>query len=393
MQRRTFLSATTAASASRVLGANDQIRGGVIGSGGRGQYLTAEFKEIGAEIAAVCDVYEPNLKRGLEKAASTARGFSHHKELLGDKSLDFVIIATPDHWHAQHTIDAVEAGKDVYVEKPMAHTIEDGFRMIRATRQTRRVVQVGTQRRSNELFMQARKVIEQGDAGEVRLVNSWWVNNAGSLKGRELEGKLDWQQWLGPAPKRELDPVRFFGWYYFFDYSGGMLVGQAAHIIDAINMIMGSSYPSAVTCSGISPNVEGAEIPETATMLVEYPENFLAVFTIGYKAMRYAMFNDQMKQFHGSKARFDVSREAYALYPQSLEIDMKPSVVERRPGSFNMSTRSHIRNFLECVRSRKDPNATVEIGQWTSVALAMAMESLKTGRRLTFDPKTQKAKA
>ncbi|MCW5980786.1 MAG: Gfo/Idh/MocA family oxidoreductase [Bryobacteraceae bacterium] len=397
MERRTFLSktalATTAASARRVLGANERLRGGVIGSGGRGQYLSGEFKEIGAEIAAVCDVYEPNLQGGLKAASTGARPFDNYKQLLEDKSLDFVIVATPDHWHAQQTIDAVQAGKDVYVEKPMAHTIEEGFRMIRATRQTRRVVQVGTQRRSNDLFMQARRIIEQGDAGEVRLVNSWWVNYAGSLKGRELKGKLDWQQWLGPAPKRELDPVRFFGWYFFFDYSGGMLVGQAAHIVDAINMLMKSSFPSTVTCSGISPNVEGAEIPETASMIIEYPENFLAVFTIGYKAMRYAMFNDQMKQFHGNKARFDVGREAYALYPQSTEIDMKPSVVERRPGSFNASTRSHIRNFLECVRSREDPNATVEMGQWTSVSLCMAIESLRTGKRMVFDPKIQKMKA
>jgi predicted dehydrogenase len=390
IERRTFLAAT-AASAGRVLGANDRIRGGVIGSGGRGQYLVAEFKEIGVEMAAVCDVYEPNLKRGLEKASSNARPYSSHKQMLEDKSLDVVIVATPDHWHAQHTIDAVEAGKDVYVEKPLAHTIEEGFRMMRATRQTRRVVQVGTQRRSNELFMQARKILEEGSTGEVRLVNSWWLNYAGSLKrGRELEGKLDWPQWLGSAPKREFDPVRFFGWHYFYDYSGGMLVGQAAHIVDAINMLMGSSFPGAVTCSGIAPNVEGAEIPETATMTIEYPENFLAVFTIGYKAMRYHMFNDQMKQFHGSKARFDVGREAYALYPQSPEIEMKPSVVERRTGSFEQSTRSHIRNFLDCVRSRKDPNATIEMGQWTNVALCMAMESLRMGRRITFDPKTRK---
>jgi predicted dehydrogenase len=387
IQRRNFLG-TTALAATRILGANERLRGGVIGAGGRGRLLTAEFKEIGVEMAAVCDVYKPNLERGLKVASSNARGYDDYRRLLEDKSLDLVIVATPDHWHAQMTIDAVEAGKDVYVEKPMAHTIEDGFRMIQATRRTRRVVQVGTQRRSSELFQQGRALMSK--LGEVRLVNSWWLNHQASLRKAELEGELDWQKWLGPAPKRPLDPVRFFNWYYFHDYSGGLLVGQAAHIIDCINWYMNSSFPSAVTCAGGRVNLEGAEIPETATMAVEYPENYLAVFTLGYKAMRYHPFNDQLKQFHGSLARLDVGREFHALYPQSNEIDMKPAVIERRPGSFGPATRDHIRNFLECVKSRQDPNATVEMGQWTNVALCMAMESLRKGRRVEYDPKTQR---
>lgn len=387
MERRRFLG-TTALAASRVLGANERLRGGVIGAGGRGRLLTAEFKEIGVEMAAVCDVYKPNLERGLQVASSNARAYDDYRRMLEDKSLDLVIVATPDHWHAQMTIDAVEAGKDVYVEKPMAHTIEDGFRMIQATRRTRRVVQVGTQRRSSELFQQGRSLMSK--LGEVRLVNSWWLNHQASLRKAELEGELDWQKWLGPAPKRPLDPVRFFNWYYFHDYSGGLLVGQAAHIIDCINWYMNSSFPSAVTCAGGRVNLEGAEIPETATMAVEYPENYLAVFTLGYKAMRYHPHNDQLKQFHGSLARLDVGREFHALYPQSNEIEMKPAVVERRPGSFGPATRDHIRNFLECVKSRQDPNATVEMGQWTNVALCMAMESLRKGRRVEYDPKIQR---
>jgi predicted dehydrogenase len=120
-------------------------------------------------------------------------------------------------------------------------------------------------------------------------------------------------------------------------------------------------------------------------MTIEYPETYLAVFTIGYKAMKYNLFNDQMKQFHGSKARFDLGRESYALFPQSSAIDMKPSVERRKPGSFEPATRAHIRNFLDCVRSRKDPNATVEMGQHTTVVLAMAVESLRTGRRVKFN--------
>jgi len=390
LERRSFLAAT-AVSASRVLGANERLRGGVIGSGGRGRLLTAEFKEIGVEMAAVCDVYRPNLELGLKQASSNARAYDDYRRLLEDKSIDVVIVATPDHWHAQMTIDAVEAGKDVYLEKPLAHTIEEGFRIIQATRRTRRVVQVGTQRRSAELFQQGRKLM--GELGEVRLVNSWWLNRQESLRRGNLEGELDWQKWLGPAPKRELDPVRFLNWYYFYDYSGGLLIGQAAHIIDCINWYMNSSFPLAVNCTGGRINLEGAEIPETATMAVEYPENYLAVFTLGYKAMRYHTHNDQLQQYHGARARLDVGREHYALYPQSNEVEMKPSVAERRPGSFGPATRAHIRNFLECVRTREDPNATVEMGQWTNVALCMALESLRKGRRVEYDPKTQRMRA
>jgi predicted dehydrogenase len=227
----------------------------------------------------------------------------------------------------------------------------------------------------------------------VRLVNSWWLNRQESLRKGRLEGELDWQKWLGPAPKRELDPVRFFNWYYFYDYSGGLLIGQAAHIIDCINWYMNSSFPLAVNCTGGRVNLEGAEIPETASMAVEYPENYLAVFTLGYKAMRYHTHNDQLQQYHGARARLDLGREHYTLYPQSNEIEMKPSVAERRPGSFAQATRDHIRNFLECVKTREDPNATVEMGQWTNVALCMALESLRKGRRVEYDPKTQRMRA
>jgi len=138
-------------------------------------------------------------------------------------------------------------------------------------------------------------------------------------------------------------------------------------------------------------NLPGAEVPETTSMAIEYPENYLAVFTVGYKAMRYAPTNDQLEQFHGSKARLDMGREGYALYPQSDAVDMFPTVEKKQPGSFGGATRAHIRNFLECVRSRKDPNATVEMGQQTSVVLCMAMDALRGGRRLKWNSAERRA--
>lgn len=385
MNRRTFALAATAASYASIQGANERIRAGIIGAGGRGRYLTGEFKEIGAEMAAVCDIYEPNLQEGLKVASTGAKSFVDYRKLLEDKTIDAVVVATPDHWHARMVIDAVEAGKDVYVEKPMAHTIPEGFDVINAVRRTKRVVQVGTQRRSSELFQEAKTIMDSGQLGEVRLVTSYWVNHQASLSNRKLTGKLDWQKWLGTAPKRPIDETRFFNWYYFYDYSGGLLVGQAAHIVDAIQWFMNSKEPLAVTCVGGRTHLQGAEIPETASLSIEFPEDYLANFTIGYKAMRYNAFNDQLKQFHGSKARFDVGREWYALYPQSNAVEMKPGVEKKKPGSFGPASRAHIRNFLECIRTRKDPNAPVEAGQATNIVLCMAMDSLRAGRRLKWN--------
>jgi predicted dehydrogenase len=392
MERRSFL-ATGAVATSRILGANDRVRGALIGAGGRGRYLTGEFKEIGVEMGAVCDVYEANLNAGLKVASTGAKAYDNYRRMLEDKSLDVVVVATPDHWHTRMTIDAVEAGKDVYVEKPLAHTIAEGFQMIEAVRRTKRIVQVGTQRRSYDIFLDAKKIMDSGQVGDVHLVNSWWINYQAGLSTRTLQGKLDWKQWLGTAPQRELDPVRFFNWYYFLDYSGGLLVGQAAHIIDAIHWMMNSHSPLTVTCTGTQPNLAGAEIPETATIATDYPERYLAVFTIGYKAMRYNTMNDQMKQFHGTKARFDLSRESYALYPQSDLPDMTASLAYRRPHAFDAATRAHIRNFLDCVRSRREPNAPVQAGQSTNIVLSMAMESLRSGRRLTWNAAERKVES
>jgi predicted dehydrogenase len=375
-----------AASLGRILGANGKVGVGVIGAGGRGRYLIATFKEDpAAEVRAVCDIYEPNLQKGLAAAGAQAKPYDDYLRLLADKDVEAVVIATPDHWHAQMILDAVAAGKDVYVEKPMAHTVEEGFRVVEAVRKSGRVVQVGTQRRSFDLFLEGKRLVDSGRLGQVHLVTAWWVNHQASLRQAKLEGKLDWKRWLGSAPSRPLDEARFFNWYYFWDYSGGLMVGQAAHVIDAIHWFMNASFPAAVTCSAAQSHLGGAEVPETTSMTIEYPEDFIAVFSVGYRAMRYAPANDQIKQFHGTKARLDMCRESFALYPESRDEILKPEVERKQFGSFERASRAHIANFLECVRSRRNPNAPVEAGNSTNVVLCLAMEALRTGRRIRWN--------
>ena len=391
LKRRTFVLASGLA-ASGTGAAADRIRCGTIGTGGRGTYLTAQFREHGAEMAAVCDVYERHLENGLRAASPGAVSHYDYWRLLDDKTLDAVIIATPDHLHAQMLIDAVEAGKHVYLEKPLARTIEEGFRMIEAVRRTKRIVLLGTQRRSYGLYEEAKQILDSGAAGEIRLVNSWWVNRWDALRTRPITGKLEWNLFLGAAPKRPFDPVRFYNWLAFPEYSGGMMIGQAAHVVDAIQWMMNSREPLAVTAAGGRINVPGAEIPETSSMIVEFPDNYLLVFTLGYQAMRYNLHNDQLMQFHGAKARFDLGRESWAITPESSAIDLKPSREKRAPNTFESASHAHVRHFLDCLRNGTKPNSTVETGQWTNIVLGLAVESMRTGRRVAWDASARKIK-
>ncbi|MDA1315079.1 MAG: Gfo/Idh/MocA family oxidoreductase [Acidobacteria bacterium] len=392
MNRRGFLSTSaaagwTAASAQRVLGANDRIGIGTIGTGGRGRTVTRYFKENAkADTRAVCDIYDENLALGAEVAGTNTKTYHEYERLLENKDIDAVLVATPDHWHAPITIAACEAGKDVYVEKPMCHKISEAFEMIEAVRRTKRVVQVGTQRRSYDLFREGKKFMESGRLGKIQLVNSWWYSNVSNPRNPVVNGKVDWERWQGYASKtKEFDPFRFRNWYWFYDYSGGLTVGQGAHILDCINWYMDAKFPSAVTCVGTSSAVAGLEIPQTTSLTVEYPEDFLATFTLGYNHMVYNAAHDQMKQFCGDKGRFDVSRESHRFYEPTRELEQKPAHELVRYGTWGRSTAQHVDNFLSCVQSRKDPNAPVEAGAYVAVALAMAMESLKTGNRMRFD--------
>ena len=186
----------------------------------------------------------------------------------------------------------------------------------------------------------------EGGIGDVRLVNGWWYNHQASVRQGKFEGEIDWKAWLGTAPKRDADPARFFNWYYYWDYSGGLMIGQAAHIVDSIHWFMNSGIPSPWYVGGGRPNLEGVEVPETTTMCLEYPENYLAMFTVGYKAMRYSGTLDQLVQYNGSKARFDVGRESYALYREDPKaIELKPSV---RKWSREHSIRRLVRTYGIC---------------------------------------------
>ena len=250
--------------------------------------MTTFQKDAAVRVGAICDVYEPNL----EKAASIGR---HETQALPQlqgparrPDIQAVLIATPEHWHAQMVLDALAAGKDVYVEKPLCRTPEEGAKLVEAEKKTKQIVQVGMQRRSYDLYQQGREIVAAGKLGTVRMVRSWWLNNyLGGGVATKLDGPLDWEQWQGPAERRPFDPDRFRQWRFYSEYAGGILADQGAHVFDGIHMLMGAGFPSAVNASAGKPHKPGVDTPESVVAIAEYPEDFIATFSINYAAMQY----------------------------------------------------------------------------------------------------------
>jgi predicted dehydrogenase len=386
--RRTFLLGAGSALAAHAAAPADQVVLGVIGSGSRGTFVMTVFqKEPAVRVGAICDVYEPNL----EKAASTAaqggskpKLYRNYRELLADRDVEAVLIATPEHWHAQMVLDALAAGKDVYVEKPLCHTPEEGARLVEAEKKTKQIVQVGMQRRSYDLYQQGREVVAAGRLGAVRMVRSWWLNNyLGGKPATKLDGPLDWEQWQGPAPRRALDPNRFRHWRYYADYSGGILADQGAHVFDGIHMLMGAGYPAAVNASGGKVHKAGVDQPESVVAIAEYPEDFIGVFSINYAAMQYQLRNDQLNQLDGDAARMDIGREELRVFAKGAE-DV-PALTRKSERGFGYATDLHVRNFLECVRTRRPPTAPMRIAFQAALVVQMANLSLKQGRRVRWN--------
>ena len=384
-----------AAGASSALSAasSDTVSLGVIGSGGRGTFVMTVFqKNPNVRVRAICDVFEPNLEKALSVAAKggpAPQAYRNYKQLLDDKSVDAVLIATPEHWHARMVLDALAAGKDVYVEKPLCHTPEEGIELIDAEKHSKSIVQVGMQRRSYDLYLEGRKIVAAGTLGNVRMVRSWWLNNyLGSQPATKLDGKLDWEQWQGPAPRREFDADRFRNWREYSDYSGGILADQGAHVFDGIHLLMGAGYPAAVNASAGKPHRAGFDMPESVVATAEYPEDFIGVFSVNYAAMRYKPRNDQLNQLDGDKARMDIGREDCKVYDQGAEDT--PAISKTSQYGFGRATDVHVQNFLDCIRTRQRPTAPMEIAFHAALVVQMANIALRTGRRARWNRTTRK---
>jgi len=390
MERRAFLlggSGLLMAAAAP----SDQLVLGVIGSGGRGTAVMKVFQSHGeVKVGAICDVYEPNLEHAISvavKGGSQPKSYRNYQDLLADKDVQAVLIATPEHWHYQMVMDAIAAGKDIYVEKPLCRTPEEGIALVRAERNSKCVIQVGMQRRSYDLYLAARKIVASGTLGQVRMVRSWWLNNSlTAMPATRLEGKLDWNQWQGPAERRAFDPNRFRNWREYSEYSGGIVADQGAHVFDGIHLLMNAGFPLAVNSSSGRVHKEKVDTPESVVVMAEYPEDFLAVFTINYAAMHYKPRNDQLNQLDGDQARLDIGREDFKLYRQRNE--EQPEVAQHSELGFSHATDLHVANFLECVKTRQTPTAPIRLGFQAVLVVQMANMARKQGRRLRWNAQT-----
>jgi predicted dehydrogenase len=356
--RRQFLKGSAAApmilpQAAR--GANDRIVFGLIGAGGRGRGVAGNFKERGAVCAAVCDIYEPNLEAGLKVAGQAARPYDDYRELLARQDLDAVLIASPDHQHAPMLFAALEAGKDVYLEKPMSHSIEQGVEMVRRVRATKQIVQIGMQRRSSPSVLAGKRLVDEGLLGDLYLARvQWFWNVSRPLNNSPLPGKVDWDKFLGPAPKRPFEPMRFRTWRSFWDYSGGNMTDQGTHLMDVVQWFSGKGTPRAAVCQGFVFGMKGAEAPDCFSATFDY-EGMMATWTLNYNN---AYQNGWTIFLHGNKATMVLDNDGFRIYQEPWH--KNPNPVYEFKGA--ISTQAHVDNFLDCVKTRKQPNAPVEVG-------------------------------
>ena len=385
MNRRVFF--LCSAGAALAQSPNESVRIALIGAGGRGRRVMTEFKrDENVKVHAVCDVYEPHLEQGLSAAGRGTKAYRDYRQVLDDPYVDAVLIATPEHWHHRMTLDAMDAGKDVYVEKPLCHTPEEGKELVEAQRSSDRIVQVGMQRRSYNLYLEARDMRREGKLGTVRMVRTYWLNSRTEPRRAPFKGPIDWQAWLGPASSVPEDPLVFFNWRSLSAYSGGIAQDQGCHIFDSIHLIMDAGYPVSVNASALGPHVEGMDLPESVVVAAEYPQGFLAIFTINYNAMRYAMRADQLNAYDGSLARMDIGREFLRVFPH--DSPETASFAKEQPGGFAQATIDHVMNFLHCVRTRETPRATMEKGFQAALIVQLANISVREGRKVRWDAET-----
>jgi predicted dehydrogenase len=375
--------AITAISYSRVRGANDRIQLGVIGCGERGRHDMSQFQmNPSVDVTAVCDIYGEQIDKARQKAPN-ARNFTDHRKLLEMKEVDAVLVATPDHWHAPIAVDALNSGRDVYVEKPLTLKIDEGPPIVKAARVNERICQVGMQQRSGIHYLRAkREYFDTGRLGKITLARTWWHGNTYHLRRapaslQQKPSNLDWARYLGPLKWRDYDPQQYWNFRAYLDFGGGQVTDLFTHWIDVVHMFMGQEIPkSAVAAGGVYNYKDGRTAPDTINVLLEYPAEFTATF----EATLAPGITGAAVEMCGTEGRLYIDREHYEFHPAGK--NAKPTVVEAE--SHDM-TLDHVNNFLACVRSRKLPNGDVLIGHRSAQASHLGNIAYVEKRRIDFD--------
>ena len=370
MNRRDLLKVSagwTAASYSRIYGANDRIRVAGLGVGGRATYLLGLVaKAENTETVAVCDVSETRRLAAKEKFAPGGKDYIDYREVLQRRDIDAIVVGAPDHWHVPMTIDAITAGKDVYVEKPVSHTIEEGERVEKAVTASKQIVQVGYQQRSWPHFIQAREIVSGGGLGPISLVlTSWYQDYVVNMATAPAvdPATVDWKRFLGSAPAQPFDALRLTRWRWFWDFGGGHLTDLFSHWGDVVQWYMNQYSPTSAQAAGNRAAIPQFQCPDTINAAWDYPG-----FTVVYNGALNGSLEGGNIIFRGHRAIMHLNRDGFGVYPEGKvrrELTNLPEP-EVSAKSTADGTIDHIQNFLDCVRSRKQPNAAIH----TSVAIA-----------------------
>jgi len=394
----------SAHSYSAIVGANERLRLGVIGCGGMANsHMDAllPIKETDqVEIAAVCDVFQKRLDAAVQKTG--ARPITRYLDLLSQKDLDYVLIATPEHWHHRMILDAVDAGKHVYVEKPMTHSIPQAQEVVRKVRASKVKVQVGVQGMSDESYEVANRYIQEGVLGKVVMAQIDYSRNyANDFWAYDLDTdakpgvNLDWDAWLGSAPKRPWDPRRYFQWRRYWDYSGGIATDLFIHRVTRIIKSVGLSFPDRVVASGGTWNFTDsvAEIPETFNMLCDYPGGPTVILVS-------SMANDTSIEhvIRGHKATLQFNRDGFVITPQEIsdearKVDDKTAkelrlLIYKKTGAEDVKL--HHQNLHAAIRKGDSLRCDVELGYYGVVVTLMGVESFRTQSYLKWNREKEK---
>ncbi len=375
--------AFTASSYSRILGANDRIEMAVVGCGGRGQYVMSVFQMNPAiHVARVCDVWGDRSAEAANKAPGATQYSDYRKLLDSGKDIDAILVATPDHWHAQIAIDALNAGKDVYCEKPLTLKIEEGPRIVKAARENNRVCQVGAQQRSGPHYIQARdEYIQAGKLGKITLARTWWHGNSWHLRKApdsiaQKPANLDWSMFLGPVKWRDWDPQQYWNFRAYLDFGGGQVTDLFTHWIDTVHFFMNQDGPaSAVAAGGVYAYPDGRTAPDTINVLLQYPAGWTATF----EATLVPGITGYGIEMCGTEGKLLIDRSRFVFTPVGK--GAKPVEVK----AARELTIDHVENFIACTRSRQRPNGDVYLGHRSAQASHLGNLAYEQKRRIGFD--------
>jgi len=335
-------------------------------------------------VVAVCDIWGDRTDEAAGKSNNTSVAkFADHRELLQKAETDVILVATPDHWHVPIALDAVDAGKDVYCEKPLTLKIEEGPAIVKAAREKKKVFQVGMQQRSGSTYLEARdEYFKTNKLGKVTMVRTWWHGNSVHLLKapeslRTKPANLDWDRYIGPAKWRAWDPQQYWCFRAYLDFGGGQITDLFTHWIDVAHMLLGEDGPtSAVSGGGVYFAKDGRTAPDTINVVLEYPGQWNATFdaTLAPGAKGASV------EIYGTEGRMEINRQGFTF--TSAEKGAQPVNVKAPVEQ----TEEHVRNFLDCLRTRKEPNGDVYIGHRSAQASHLANIAWLQKRRIMFNP-------